>query len=450
MTILNNGYIYRMSTSEFDKYKVDHLFLLVGENPLPNYVAAKLLLKEGGKPYLVFSEGTEKPAERLQEALDLSDNETVFLDNNESNAYEIKTRIRKKIKELQKDFPEKKCFGLNYTGGTKAMAVHAYLALISPDEKDLNIQLNPPPVFSYLDSRNLKMLIEQSKNPEPLDIPSKPLELSLEKLFKLHGLTLSKPSKPDVTLRELVEAIVKNNLAWRNWCKNQLYIEGKEKEELAQVKKDNHTEIYFKFGNWKHHKQLINASFDITGLPEEIISIMRQKDMISPGEKLSVQHLKDLNILPKSSKNKKIPEEICKWLEGIWLEDYVLQQLNSIKEECLLDEVGMSFNFPEKYNITEFEFDVACLRGYQLFAISCTSSEDNSLCKSKLFEAYRRARQMGGDEARIALVCYYDKPEKIKQRFMSQIPDHRVNVFGSGDIADLSTKLRDWIQGVDE
>lgn len=32
-----------MTTSEFDNYKVDHLFLLIGENPLPNYVAARTL-----------------------------------------------------------------------------------------------------------------------------------------------------------------------------------------------------------------------------------------------------------------------------------------------------------------------------------------------------------------------------------------------------------------------
>ncbi len=28
-----------------NEYKVDHLFLLIGENPLPNYLAAKLLLE---------------------------------------------------------------------------------------------------------------------------------------------------------------------------------------------------------------------------------------------------------------------------------------------------------------------------------------------------------------------------------------------------------------------
>ena len=89
------------------------------------------------------------------------------------------------------------------------------------------------------------------------------------------------------------------------------------------------------------------------------------------------------------------------------------------------------------------------MRGYQLFALSCTSSDDKGLCKSKLFEAYRRARQMGGDEARVALVCYSDKPDKIKQSFISQINDSRVMVFGSKHIENLADELKIWIKEVD-
>lgn len=445
-----------MSTSEFDWYKVDHLFLLIGENPLPNYVAAKMLLKEGGKPYLVFSERTEEPAKRLKDELDLSDNEMLPLNNNEANAYEIKKRIREKIKEIQRE-PDKNQFGLNYTGGTKAMAAHAYQAFLFPDDKDSKIQLNPPPIFSYLDSSSLKMLIDQRGNPIPLDIPKDRLKLSLEKLFKLHGLSLSKPPKNEVTLPELVEPIVKNNELWREWCKNELYIQGREREKITQTKVENEIETYFKFGDWKNHKELRNVSFSITGLPEDIISIMKQKKMISQDETLSIEHLKDLNIFPKPSKNENIPKEICKWFEGVWLEDYVLQQIKKIKEECLLDKIGMSFNFPEikDKDIAFFEFDVAALRGHQLFAISCTTDNTNNLCKSKLFEAYHRARLMGGNEARIALVCYFDQPNrngkfnKIEKSFMSQINDPKIKVFIRQDIADLSEKLKTWIQTVD-
>ncbi|AFZ28138.1 hypothetical protein Cylst_6172 [Cylindrospermum stagnale PCC 7417] len=34
--------------SNLNDYKVKHLFLLVGENPLPNYIAARTLLENDG------------------------------------------------------------------------------------------------------------------------------------------------------------------------------------------------------------------------------------------------------------------------------------------------------------------------------------------------------------------------------------------------------------------
>ncbi|MBD2206441.1 DUF1887 family protein [Calothrix sp. FACHB-1219] len=465
-----------MSTPEFDGYKVDHLFLLIGENPLPNYVAAKMLLKEHGKPYLVFSERTEKPAERLKEELGLSDNEMVPLNNNEANAYEIKKRIREKIKEIQREiiskYPDKNQFGLNYTGGTKAMAVHAYQALLTPDDNDSKIQLNPPPIFSYLDSSSLKMLVDHRGNPIPLRIPKKSLELSLEKVFKLHGLSLSKPPKIYVTLPEVVKVIMENHLVWQKWCQAQISLEGRKKDEVKRVKRQVEipeiqetsnipniveTELYFNSGKWQNATELRSLSLPIQELPEEIISVFDKNNFLDNKGHLSVQkieeaqqQIEDKYRIPKPKEKREYPCDICKWLEGGWLEDYVLQQLKQIQIECLvdIDDIGMSFDFPKSNNV-EFEFDVACLRGYQLFAISCTSSDDSGLCKSKLFEAYYRARQMGGDEARVALVCCYPKPNDIKKRFMSQVNDPKVQVFGSEDILDLCEKLKTWIQKVD-
>jgi hypothetical protein len=456
-----------MTTSKTD-YKVDHLFLLIGENPLPNYVAAKTLLAEGGKPYLVFTEHTQEPAQRLQEALGLGDNEMVSLDNNESNACKIKKRIRAKVKEIQEnpDNAQKKQFGLNYTGGTKAMAVHAYQALLQPRLEEPTYKLNPEPIFSYLDSRNLKMLIDQPTNPVPLDIPKEPLDFSLDKLFKLHGFKLSRPPKTEVTLPKLVEAIVKHKSEWQNWCRKVLRLEARTTIELGQVKNtNNEIERIFEVGDWKSADELRQLSLSIQELPEKITDVFKQNDLLDDKGCLSIQKIEQARLIPEPSKDKKkkYPKEICKWLEGVWLEDYVLQKLKNIQkqeekeikknaikeEERLIDEVGMSFNFPENADIGHFEFDVAFLRGYQLFALSCTTDTEPGLCKLKLFEAYRRARQMGGDEARVALVCCYGKPDKIKKGFMSQIKDNKVNVFGSGDLVDLSEKLKKWIQEVD-
>jgi hypothetical protein len=56
----------------FDPLKTQHLFLLIGANPLPNYVAAMLLAQDGGTVYLLHThglEGTAPFAENLRFAI---------------------------------------------------------------------------------------------------------------------------------------------------------------------------------------------------------------------------------------------------------------------------------------------------------------------------------------------------------------------------------------------
>lgn len=58
-----------MDISELNKYKVDHQFLLMGENPLPNYIATISLLNNNGTAYLVHTKRTELQAQRLKQVL---------------------------------------------------------------------------------------------------------------------------------------------------------------------------------------------------------------------------------------------------------------------------------------------------------------------------------------------------------------------------------------------
>ncbi|MDY7006107.1 MAG: hypothetical protein SWX82_19810 [Cyanobacteriota bacterium] len=200
-----------------DKYKVEHLFLLIGENPLPNYVAARTLLKEGGTVYLVFTKQTKSHKICLKDGLKglTIKCQDVDLANYESNAFHIREIIQKKIKSIKTE-----SLGLNYTGGTKAMAVHAYRAMK---------ELKPNAVFSYLDPRRLKMCIDQENN-KPI-FCNVPLELSLEELFKLHNdnfwrkdkTPISHPCLPEVAAK-FAEFYTNEKLAdeWRDWCKKKL------------------------------------------------------------------------------------------------------------------------------------------------------------------------------------------------------------------------------------
>lgn len=177
-----------------EKYQVNHLFVLVGENPLPNYVAARTLLKEGGTVYLVHSTDTTSRADCLKSNLQSIKIEKIPLGNKETNSQYIRNKIQEKVEEILQKSDDKQTFGLNYTGGTKAMSVHSYRALFDVDKVD-------NPVFSYLDARNLQMLIDR-ENDNPI-FEKINLKVKLEEIFELHDLRLQQQPVTQPVLPEL-------------------------------------------------------------------------------------------------------------------------------------------------------------------------------------------------------------------------------------------------------
>ncbi len=410
--------------SNLDEYKVENLFLLVGENPLPNYVAALTLLKDGGTVYLVFTSHTKPQKncliQQLQERkkLGIGKIDWIDLDKYESDSDRIRDRIQKKIKSIKIGK-----IGLNYTGGTKAMAVHAYRAVQ---------ELKPDAVFSYLDSRSLEMCIDRRNN-SPIR-EKVLLKISFTKLFGLHNLKWKDDRPPclDSTLPDAAAELAKfyqdEKLAkaWRDWCKKTLLCQMKCRDE-------------YKNDVWKKENELkAQPTIEIKSLPDNIKNILRQHlDASTDVLDISVTQKKGFNDLT----------HVCAWLDGIWLEDYVLEQVKQVASEYSINDRGMSFRIqdPENTRREKFEFDVAFMLGYQLFAISCTTTDSKSLCKQKLIEAHLRARQLGGDEARVALVCYYHTPGHIKAELRTTIADRKIEVFGREDLPKLASKIGKWI-----
>ena len=99
-----------------------------------------------------------------------------------------------------------------------------------------------------------------------------------------------------------------------------------------------------------------------------------------------------------------------------------------------------------KQSGADFELDVAATLGYQLFALSCQATENKDEAKEHLMEVYVRARQLGGDEARVALVCAYDDPNQLCREIeRSWDAGGKIRVFGRADLRDLPTALSNWI-----
>lgn len=373
-------------------FKVEHLFLLIGRNPLPNYVAAKLLnskQNKSGQPvkttlYLLYSEdddmrglsGTAGYADNLKSVLGETEYEYKYVPIEPSEPDTIVAGINKYLPGI----PSNSSVGLHYTGGTKAMSVHAYNTFIRSQRKV---------TYSYLDPRNLALSIDADiPGGESISFPLALTERPEESfLFKASGISLDQL----LSLHDL---------------------------KKLQRKDDN------------PHREVADPAFTkaMSDSIEDYINTSR--------------------------------------LSGRLFEDFVLSQVLEIRSDCHIheDDCGSSLEIamPDKTNEQFFEVDVVAIRGYQLFAISCTLDVDPdpeqpgqkrrtglSKCKQKLFEIKVRAEQLGGEEARVALVCPMGKPSQSNgaenlRRLREQLKGDNIRVFGYDDLANLKTQLQDW------
>jgi hypothetical protein len=396
--------------NELDPYKTDDLILLVGSNPLPNYVAAKLLLKTGGNIHLIGSKETQQIVETLKQKL--GNTNIHVLPNIEHGKPE---NIFSAVSDCVKGLRGNGAVGLHYTGGTKAMAVHAYRAVKA---------CKPDAVFSYLDAHSLSLIIdgEHGKNGGKQDIviPVEPkdLEMDVTALAGLHNIEFKNPPLKEPKLLELSEALqyeFENGDTWRCWLR----------ENAMEYKK----------GRFIPQKA--------NDLKKISIPVDRFKGLHQALGKPSEATIPAWARAAKYSDNK-----FVEWAEGgYWLESVVFSELQKIKEVCKLNDIGMEYHVKGDGSDDKFEFDVAAVRGYQLFAISCTTDASNNLCKSKLFEAHNRARMLGGDEAKVALVCYHANPQKVLKDFKSNhyFAEGSVKVFGKPELPKLSDHLKEWI-----
>lgn len=168
-----------MSTIPED-LKSQHLFVLVGGNPLPNVVAIRLLLRENGHVYLVHTAQTNKIADRICQSAGLVLGQTATkLLVDDGNAAEMRTKVLRQA-------AQKSSIGLNYTGGTKHMALHVFQGLIAA---------NPRLTLSYLDAETLSMRIEQGDGATRSFATGLAVSLRFQELLALHGRTVAATSE---------------------------------------------------------------------------------------------------------------------------------------------------------------------------------------------------------------------------------------------------------------
>ena len=407
-----------------DRYKSDHLFLLVGTNPLPNFVAATLMLKPQGQLYLVYSDKTQKVAKRLARYWIDNHRQPQCVSVDESDGDNIRQQIGHALTQIGNGH-----VGLNYTGGTKMMAVHASQTL-----RDYQASRQRPVTLSYLDARSTGMYIEHGNDKAFM---TKPLlyevQPSIQDIVRLHAFELQAQIAVESQIPELATILASAHQSpeaieqWRRWC-----------DEV--LRENTRTE---KAHEWDKETLLQRVSIPLPTDPS-LQTVAKQMQIVFDASD-SVLQLKEA---AQRSGFRKI-KHLCEWLDGKWLEHYVFHVISKVKNqrpESRIHDTGMGIRPKNEPDSPEYDIDIGVMQGYRLYAISCTTDADPGMCKLKLFEAYIRARNMAGDEACVGLVCMADKPENLQRQVVrSWDAEGKVRVFGRQDLPNLIDRMAEWL-----
>lgn len=397
--------------NKFADYQTDHLMLIVGTNPLPCYVAARLLCSDATRLHLLVSDGIKNLGihKRLIKLLGRNpEDEQQYLTVSPSDPEDILKKVSGKVKS----FPGN--WGLHYTGGRKSAAVHAYRGM----EAALGSRAANA-VFSYLDADTLELVLE-TRNRIDRRSAHQELEITLEEILELHGRPPDpkaikvKPAQPSFTRALIVHCRdEKNRQGFLSWAQDNL------------------------------------RKPDGERLNETLAREVRVPDQIPL---IGGKRLEEVGLEWEMKAS-----SIADWLHGKWLEDYVLAEAISAAPEADVHQVVASIR-PQR--LIAFDVDVVAMQGYRMFAISVTTEAEKGLAKLKLFEAIIRARQIGGDEARIALVCFSKFPEELEKQVGEFLSFYEaayepsemwlspVRVFGIHDLPNLSRQLAIWFKEI--
>lgn len=423
----------------FDNFS--DLVLLVGTNPLPNYVIAKYFLKTNSnlkKIWLIHSEKVDKQEGTLEFAANIRkviskefeprklDFEFIAL-NNVGSALAIKEDLEKKFFcKLPRDVK----MHLNYTGGTKSMAVHVY--------RNMEQKLKNHCSYSYLDARTYMLKSDESIDPSSNDLRDD-VSISLDDLIKLHGYEKYKEDSPFTTdnfdsIMNLFETLIKEDklekvfLSWENSFLRKVYYENG-KFILKPMDFLKHNKLLN--GNGQIDESKINKLKDEfkEKTPDEIKELLglfpQDKSILDDDGSLWIPDVNET----KNNFKKRIGGTITDFLDGKWLESYIYRIIqNALTKDDKLHEkynkknISIDSNWRiRKHGVInkDFELDVIVLNGYQVCGISCTTSDKQSICKEKAFEVLHRVKQIGGEEAKAILVTCLEND--VKDDFVNDI-----------------------------
>jgi hypothetical protein len=375
------------------------LILSVGSNPMPNFITAAYLLcnerdeseleklPKPDKILFVYSSGTEKFKNSIIHKLDLNQNR--FIEVNLEDKFREFNHIKDRVLSKIKCVAEKQSITsihLNYTGGTKPMAVGISAAVELFDKCENKI-------YSDLSPDRFKFILHTNEEFPTNDDIRNIVNIKIEDLYELHGLKRPKLKKEnnkrysDKFIKFLIEQKEKHKRGdggfldlWKKWP-------GKTKAK-------------------KNRQEFKKQSDKYTNLSTEELN--NKLDELKNKLKSSVKDV--INNIDNTTWDLKKINGLKKFICGLWLEEYLFDVLKEIKDDCGLTDIAWNVETEIKGRL--FELDVIAMKGCQSFVFTCTTDYGSGLCKGKAFEGVYRSEQIGGEHSKTVLVCMADDLDK--------------------------------------
>lgn len=363
--------------------KMDILILLLGGNPLPNFIIADYLLNSGrddrddlpipGKIFLVSTERTKNFCESIIELLrkkhkgDFPQTEEIELYDKHRFPKTIQEKIKEKIKKSFENSHAIDSIHLGYTGGTKPMAANAFAAAIEFVHEN-NLKL----ILSDLNPDNFKLTTftvnSNARMTEEKNFPGKGdlrdyVHLDIDEIFALHEMKPIKKKKENFILNGAMVDIIPFSLAMASD-----YKKGARRNRFLGISKE------LAKTDPKLNEKIVSNHPYLKGIFDEKYNLI-----ISTGQ---------------------FDQFVC----GKWLEHYLYSSLKKIERELKITFSTIRMNVEAEYEKRKCEIDVIAMRGFQMFLFSCTTSQKIKLVKQKAFEALFRAEQLGGEHAKVVVV----------------------------------------------
>ncbi|GAK59329.1 hypothetical protein U27_06313 [Candidatus Vecturithrix granuli] len=411
------------------QYTFEHLILLIGTNPLPNFVVAEYFLKQDvpvKKIWLIHSEENALQAGTDAQALNLEKLMRNRWEREKQHAtlqFPLKKiplsdvsnarRIRSDLEKMWDKLGDASSIHLNYTGGTKSMSTHVYAALKEVDAYKQRTS------FSYLDARNFR-LVDDDHGVLEHDLRNN-VQLSFEELIGLHGFE-RKNEKSSSEFHEALavfQALIENNQLEQFFQNN-----GYDRKLLTNQKGELADKI----------EQLNKKKFEQYTPNDTFMSVIAQM----PEEMRLFTTERVLN----ETLSKKKFQKALKFFDGEWLEELVMKALMPFGDDKRITiQHNWEIQKPEWKNLAKegfFELDVVMICGYQLIGISCTTDNTKPICKSKGFEIIHRTKQIGGEEAKSILITRLENNvrETLQQELIRDTGGSKANilVLGASDL----------------